>query len=301
MRTPLRSPRIDPEPLVVHLAHYRSNLSLFQGVPARVNADWMLFLPLQPHRFHCPLGVREGLGPSWYLIPPGFPFAAQQQQGYEHYSAHFSSAGYVGWEQTVAASHLVDDSSWPVTTLRENPVTLRLADASWRLVNDVRDRHDLITAFSRLIACYRAGDQFRSRISLLQLLERAIAGDAADPLERIRPFADYLTFRVHEALSISELARSCGISRMHLHRCCLKAYGAAPREVILRERLGLSQQLLASGVGVHAAGAASGFEDPYYFSRIFSRRMGCPPSRWQLSHQEPSGQQRPARARTPTP
>lgn len=271
-----------PEPMVVHLAHFRPDLPQFSSIPPRVNDDWMLLLPLRRHRFRCRLGHRDG-GPALYVIPPGFPFAAEMADGYRHYSAHFSDAAYVGWDETSRRANRVSDASWARRTLLENPVTLTLADASWRLATDAARRADLVGAFARLVARFQAGDAFRSRLALTQLLERAIAGSEADPLERIRPFADHLAWRVHEPATVSALARACGISRMQLHRLCRQAYGAGPKELLLRERLALARQLLERGQSVRVAAEASGFEDPYYFSRLFARRMGRPPSRWPAS------------------
>jgi AraC-like DNA-binding protein len=270
-----------PEPMTVHLAHYRHRLAGILGVPPRVNANWMIYLPMRGHRFRCALGVREARGPMWYLIPPGFAFAVDQPLGYEHYSAHFSANPYLGWEATVAASQAATADGWPDSPLADNPVTLELADARWRLCEEVRRRSELLAAFSRLIAHFQQGDRFRARLALVQLLERISAITASSSFARIAPFTEHLTCRAHEPASIDALARACGMSRMQLHRCCQQAYGAAPRELILRERLALAQLLLDSGQSVHVVARTSGFEDPYYFSRLFARRMGCPPSRWQ--------------------
>jgi len=264
----------------VHLAHYRAHLAHFAGVPARVNDDWMVFMPLRAHRFRCPHGVHEAAGAMWYVIPPGLPFAADQPNGYEHYSAHFSDAGHVGWEATVAASARVADAGWPARPMAGNPVTLRLADARWQLMTDARERGDLVASFAALVSCFQAGDAFRTRIALTHLLERGRAVSRNHPLERLRPFTEHLLYHLGSDLPISELARACGISRMQLHRLCLQAYGRPPREVLLRERLALAQQLLAGGLSVQETAAACGFGDPYYFSRIFKRRLGQPPSRW---------------------
>jgi len=268
------------EPMRVHLAHYRGHLAQFAGIPARVNSDWMLFMPLRAHRFRCALGVLQASGAMCYVIPPGLPFATEQPNGYEHYSAHLSDAEYVGWEATVAASRRIDDAAWPATPLTANPVTLALADARWLLWTEARERGDLIAAFSALVSCFQTGDSFRTRIALSQLLDRVRMAARSHPLERLRPFTEHLLHHLADDVPIGTLAHACGISRMQLHRLCLQAYGRPPREVLLGERLDLAQQLLDGGLGVQETARACGFRDPYYFSRIFRRRLGHPPSRW---------------------
>jgi len=270
------------EPMRVHLAHYRGHLAHFAGIPPRVNSDWMIFMPLRAHRFRCPLGVLQAPGAMCYVLPPGLPFATEQPAGYAHYSAHLSDAGHVGWEATVAAARRVEDASWLGTPLTANPVTLALADARWRLWTDARERADLIASFSTLVSCFQTGDAFRSRIALTQLLDRVRAVSRSHPLERLRPFTEHLLHHLADDVPIGALAQACGISRMQLHRLCLQAYGRPPREVLLQERLGLAQQLLDGGLGVQQTATACGFSDPYYFSRLFRRRLGQPPSRWRF-------------------
>jgi AraC-like DNA-binding protein len=264
--------------LTVHLAHRRANVPGMAGIPPRAHADWMLLLPLDPHAWRCPLGVRRADGPALYLIPPGFPFAVDSRQ-YRHYSAHFSEQPYVGWRETSSRQRVVSDAGWPRTPMAANPQTLRLQGASWRLVVPEAGRADLLAAFDRLVASYQTGDRFRAVVSLLQLLERVCAARGDDG-SRLRRFADHLAFRGHQAATVGALARDCGMSRVHLHRLCLRVYGVSPKELLLRERLAIACRELERGASVGVAATSAGFSDQYYFSRVFARRQGAPPSRW---------------------
>ena len=50
----------------------------------------------------------------------------------------------------------------------------------------------------------------------------------------------------------------------------------------LRRRMQLERAigLLRSGTSVKEAALGAGFSEPAYFSRVFARRFGVPPSRW---------------------
>jgi AraC-like DNA-binding protein len=270
---------VDLDRLTVHLAHRRADVPGMAGSPPRTHTDWMLLLPLDAHAWRCPLGVRASDGPALYLIPPGMPFAIDSRR-YRHYSAHFSAASYVGWRETSSRQRVASDALWPRSPMTANPQTLRLQGASWRLVSPEAGRADLLAAFDRLVAAYQSGDRFRSVVALLQLLERCAAAPGRDDGSRLRRFADHLAFRGHQDVSVGALAQDCGMSRMHLHRLCLRVYGVPPKELLLRERLAIACRALERGAAVGAAAEAAGFLDPYYFSRLFTRRQGIPPSRW---------------------
>jgi AraC-like DNA-binding protein len=53
--------------------------------------------------------------------------------------------------------------------------------------------------------------------------------------------------------------------------------------------VGRAQELLAMGRSVAQAGSEAGFDDPYYFSRVFTQQVGSPPSAWAACHQKQTG------------
>ncbi len=268
------------ERVTLHLAHVRGEVPGVTGIPPRMQTDWMLLMPLHAHRWRCALGERAADGPVLYVIPPRLPFALEMER-YQHYSAHFSEATHRGWSATAERKLPADDAQWPRAQLPRNPETLQLRGASWRLINPAENRDDLLAAFDRLIDAYLGGDRFRALAALLGLLERL---PRADRLEqgRLQRLADHLAFRAHVPLSVAAIARACGISRMHLHRMCMRVYGASPKELLLRERMAIACRQLEGGASVAKAAEVAGFDDPSYFSRLFARRQGRPPSRWRI-------------------
>jgi AraC-like DNA-binding protein len=265
--------------VTVHLAHQRPDLPGHAGMAPRAHQSWMLLLLLNAHVFRCPLGTRESKSPVLYLLPPGQAFAVDMRS-YRHYSAHFSEEAYSGWRETSARNMPVTDENWSRGPLRQNPETLKLVDTSWHLFEAVESRADILAAFDRLVASYQTKDRFSTVVALLSLLERSASAKPSSDGSRLRRFADHLAFRGDRPMTVAELARDCGMSRMHLHRLCMGVYGVAPKELLLRERIAVSCRALERGASVHQAAHAAGFDDVYYFSRSFARRQGVPPSRW---------------------
>ena len=90
-----------------------------------------------------------------------------------------------------------------------------------------------------------------------------------------------------------EVARQVGLSPAHFTRLFKQVTGLTFQDYLIHLRLAHARQLLLEGtLNVTEVARQSGFTDPYYFSRIFHRRVGCSPSRyqrgsWPLEHESP--------------
>lgn len=79
--------------------------------------------------------------------------------------------------------------------------------------------------------------------------------------------------------SVAGHAAGLGLSVRRLRELVREATGSAPKDVILRERLSLAQSLLAeSDLPVGRVAARVGYDDPAYFTRLFTARIGMSPA-----------------------
>lgn len=79
-------------------------------------------------------------------------------------------------------------------------------------------------------------------------------------------------------LSLPEHARRLGLTVPALRALVRRSAGCTPREYLLRVRLNQAKTLLAeSNLPIAAVARAVGYDDPAYFSRLFTRRTGSPP------------------------
>jgi AraC-like DNA-binding protein len=102
------------------------------------------------------------------------------------------------------------------------------------------------------------------------------SGPGARHLERALA---YLTERLDRPVSLAELARHTGVSRQHLIHLFKRETGVPPIEYFLRLKMQKAGQLLhLTDLSVKEIAAAVGIGDPYYFSRLFRKRMGCSPT-----------------------
>lgn len=108
--------------------------------------------------------------------------------------------------------------------------------------------------------------------------------------ERLLGVLRHVQDHLDQPLDREDLARVAGVSVPHLHTLFLRAFGAAPMAVVRRERMQHARQLLHwSDQPVAAVARRCGFDDPYYFSRAFSREEGVAPSRYRRERREQTG------------
>ena len=82
-------------------------------------------------------------------------------------------------------------------------------------------------------------------------------------------------------LSVSHLARLCGISEVYLRRLFSQLYGVSPKEYIIKKRIEYAKMLLSSeSFSVSEISRLCGYSDPCHFSREFARLVGTPPKKY---------------------
>jgi AraC-like DNA-binding protein len=91
---------------------------------------------------------------------------------------------------------------------------------------------------------------------------------------------DYLADHLDERVTLAGLARALGYSPSHVSSVVRRLTGQRFTALRTTIRLERALWLLGRGATVKAAGLGAGFSDAAYFSRVFRRVYGVPPSRW---------------------
>ena len=79
--------------------------------------------------------------------------------------------------------------------------------------------------------------------------------------------------------TLEELAREANLSSPHFTALCRRQTGMPPLSLLIRLRLQRAMDLLQHGNhNVAEAARAVGYEDPFYFSRLFRKHIGVTPS-----------------------
>ena len=91
----------------------------------------------------------------------------------------------------------------------------------------------------------------------------------------------YLQFNYSHEITIDDIARTVGVSRRQLYRLFMSNVGQRPFDYLTSYRIGEACNLLKnSQLSIAEIATSVGFSDKFYFSRVFKKSMGMPPSRY---------------------
>lgn len=111
---------------------------------------------------------------------------------------------------------------------------------------------------------------------------QAISGRPADKETPLTALLNYIHDHLTEDISLSDLARQACMSRSALIRQFHRSYGCTPLSFILNRRVELARKLLSEGqLQVKHVAFECGFQDVNYFIRLFRKRTGITPGRFQ--------------------
>lgn len=96
-----------------------------------------------------------------------------------------------------------------------------------------------------------------------------------------------LTQHLEHDLELEDLARKLKVGYHWLRRAFKQQTGLSLHQYRLQVRISNAKRLLLNtDKTIEEIAAASGFENPYYFSHLFKSKVGDPPSSWRQSHNE---------------
>lgn len=117
------------------------------------------------------------------------------------------------------------------------------------------------------------------RSSLAEIVRlRDVPGHAPTLVEAVDATAQWMRERLERKIELRELAARARLSPSHYSAVFRRRFGFAPIDWLIRQRVQAACRLLdATQDKIESVGAAVGFSDPYYFSRVFRRVMGVSP------------------------
>lgn len=128
---------------------------------------------------------------------------------------------------------------------------------------------------------------------LMDAFGTSSAAHHASGYEYVQKAARFIEYNYSRSIDVEDIAASVGISRSHLYRLFMENISVPPNEYLMRCRMNKAAALLEEGrLSVGEVASSTGFSDQLYFSRVFKKYMGVPPSQYALrSAREPQKQQ----------
>lgn len=94
----------------------------------------------------------------------------------------------------------------------------------------------------------------------------------------------YIQFNYSHDISIDDIAKAVGVSRSHLYRVFMSNVGQSPIDYLTSYRISEACFLLKnSQLSIAEIAVSVGFFDQFYFSRVFKKSKGVPPSKYLTS------------------
>lgn len=145
-----------------------------------------------------------------------------------------------------------------------------------------RTLHEIAATCQSLVPGTALAAQAQLCRILCQLYAQRFAQRLSGPCRRALPALRFLEAHPERAVSPEELAALCGLSVTHLRRLFRACTGMGPTEYHTRLRIQRACQLLREGErNISEIADALGYENAFYFSRVFKKVMGVPPRQYQ--------------------
>lgn len=139
-------------------------------------------------------------------------------------------------------------------------------------------------AFKRLRSALAMPDQLSHLVAatiVVQLVGTALEVMRSERGKNFYSVAEKVSVSAFRPLSVKERADEVGISVDALQDCMITETGMSLHDFIINLRIETSQKLLATTtIPVGLVGSQVGYEDPSYFSRLFQRKVGVPPTQF---------------------
>lgn len=95
----------------------------------------------------------------------------------------------------------------------------------------------------------------------------------------IEPTLGYLRQNIDSSLALADMANHAGLSKSHFSRIFKDQTGYAPMDYFIHLKVQKAVSLLMlTDLSVREIATTVGYEDPYYFSRLFKKVTGASPS-----------------------
>ncbi|MEK6795963.1 MAG: AraC family transcriptional regulator [Spirochaetota bacterium] len=88
---------------------------------------------------------------------------------------------------------------------------------------------------------------------------------------------DFMKKNAAKDIDLSILSRRYDLNKNYFTTAFKKKTGRSPLKYIHELRVDIARRMLAGGMSVQKAASAVGYEDPYYFSRVFRKITGVSP------------------------
>jgi AraC-like DNA-binding protein len=218
-------------------------------------------------------GRRVAVGAGEVLIIPpkkAHAYHADDEDPWSIHWAHFSG--------TAAASYAI------LLPAHEYVMTLPVGDSK-ETANMFRESYRLASTGFTVRTLLLVSHILRPALGILFFqIGTSWRGGACITAHDLTKSIEFRRANVARSLSLQQLSRHAGLSPARFSALFREQTGSSPVEHHIRLRMQAACHLLDTTVlSVKEVAAELGYDDPYYFSRIFQKTLGCSPLAYRRS------------------
>ncbi|MGE1142951.1 AraC family transcriptional regulator [Bacillus pumilus] len=156
-------------------------------------------------------------------------------------------------------------------------------------ISSIEQIHSLLSEMTEEWKRHESVSFFRSQTLFQQLILQLFTlhnEDICDTTHALFKTKQYIDQHSEEPLSLTSLSQMAGISANHYSELFKKHFNVSVTDYITKKRMARAKQLMAKGnAKLKDIALEIGYQDPYYFSRIFKKKTGMTPSTYMKSRQ----------------
>jgi len=104
---------------------------------------------------------------------------------------------------------------------------------------------------------------------------------ALNQLYRFKDVVSFMDTHYHENPSLEKLAAKTGMAPEYFHRQFRKLFKITPHEYMFKRRVSKARNLLKkTNLQIQEIAIQCGYDNPFYFSRIFTKQLGVSPTEY---------------------
>lgn len=203
-----------------------------------------------------------------FIIPPKTPcsYGASNTKPWTNYWLHFT--GKNAELYSPATKRIIEISPSDDSRIEERLILFQ------EMLQNVEDYFQT----EKVVYANICLKQFLSSIKYLDVY-RSVKKEAENDL--LQKVIAFMKNNLHKNIQISEFALTCNCSCSNIYKLFKQNIGSSPQDFFIHLKMDRARKyLIQTNLKVKEIGAKLGYDDPYYFSRIFTKHMGLSPANY---------------------